>query len=172
MRSDIISIDNQGNGLEAALSQTEAVAKFRGLDDKQALQLRILTEELMGMVRGITGEMTGTFWIDSEDRAFTLHVSTKTRMDAFKRYNFISASTENRNEAAKGFVGFLRDKFEKAMLSEDNNVCFDYSGADRGEASGDEEWDRYERSILRKLADKIVIGVRGNNVEMDVLKQF
>ena len=172
MRSDCITIDNKGNGFEAALSQAEAVAEFRELDEKQTLQLRILTEELMGMVRSITGEMAGTFWIDSEDKAFTLHLSTKTRMDAVKRFQLVSASTGNRNEAVHGFIGLLRDKFERAMLSEDNTICFDYSGAVLPQRPQEEEWDRYERSILRKLADEIRISVRGGKVEMDVLKKF
>ena len=172
MRSDIINIDNKGNGFEAALSQTEAVAKFRGLDDKQALRLRMLTEELLSMVRSVTGDMAGTFWIDSEDKAFTLHLSTKTKMDAIKRYQFISTSTDYKNEAAKGFIGMLRDKFETAMLSGENSVFYDYTGTPLDEAPEDKEWDRYERSILRKLADEIKIGVRGGNVEMDVMKQF
>lgn len=172
MRSDCITIDNKGNGFEAALSQAEAVAEFRGLDEKQALRLRILTEELLGMVRSITGEMAGTFWIDSEDKAFTLHLSTKTRMDAAKRFHLISASTENRNEAARSFIGYLRDRFENAMLSEDNSIFYDSCGMPLSGGSQDGEWDRFERSILRKLADEIRIGVRGGNVEMDVIKKF
>ena len=44
MKSDVINIDNRGNGFEAALSETEAAAKYRDLDSKQTLQLRILTE--------------------------------------------------------------------------------------------------------------------------------
>ena len=172
MRSDCISIDNEGNGFEAALFQADAVAKYRGLDPKEALHLRIITEELMGMVRSITGEMAGTFWIDSEDKAFTLHLSTKTAMDASKRYQLISASTSHKNEAARSFIGFLRDKFENAMLADDTGIYYDSNGNPLNEVPNDEEWDRYERSILRKLADEIRIGVRGNTVEMDVIKRF
>ncbi|MBR0207071.1 MAG: hypothetical protein IJQ45_10055 [Clostridia bacterium] len=171
MRSDCIHIDNKGNGFEAALFQAEAVAKYRELNDKEALQLRILTEELMGMVRSITGEMAGTFWIDSEGKAFTLHLSTKTRMDASKRYQLISASTSKTNEEAKSFIGYLRDKFESAMLAEDN-ICYDSNGMPLDELPEEEEPDRYEYSILRKLADEIKIHVRGGTVELDVLKTF
>ena len=172
MRSDIIQIDNQGNGMEAALLETESVARFRGLNEKETLRLRMLTEELMGMARSITGEMTATFWIDSEDKAFTLHLSTKTKMDAGKRYQLISSATSQKNEAAKSFIGFLRDKFETAMHAESDGVAFDFNGNPLDELPADEEWDRYERSILRKLADEIKIGVRGGKVEMEVLKQF
>ena len=172
MRSDSIAIDNRGNGLETALSQTRALAKLCELNPKETLQLQMLTEEMMGMVRSITGEMNGMFWIENKDKAFTLHLSTKTVMDAIKRYRFLSTSTTNRNEAAKGFIGFLRDKFEAAMLAEDNSVYYDSNGMILDEAPEENEWDRYERSILRKLADEIRIGVRGGNVEMEVVKKF
>ena len=172
MRSDIINIDNQGNGFESALSQAESVAKFRGLDARETIRLRILTEELLGVVRSLTGEMSGTFWIDSEGKAFTLHLSTKTKMDAIKRYQLISSSTANKNEASKGFLGFLRDKFESAILSDGGVVLYDMNGMPLDEAPETEEWDRYERSILRRLADEIKISVRGGAVEMEVLKAF
>ena len=36
----------------------------------------------------------------------------------------------------------------------------------------DPEWDRYERSVLRNLADNIKIFIRGKKVHMTVTKQF
>ena len=36
----------------------------------------------------------------------------------------------------------------------------------------DEEWDGYERSILRRIVDDIKISIRGGEVEMTVLKSF
>ncbi len=172
MRSDIIIIDNKGNGLEAALQEAESTARFHELNGKETVQLRMLTEELMGLARSVTGEMAGKFWIDSEGKSFTLHLSTKTKMDANKRYQLISSSTSNKNEAAKGFIGMLRDKFETAMMAEEDGVCYDFAGNPMNENNSDEEWDRYERSILRRLADEIKIGVRGGAVEMEVRKQF
>ena len=40
------------------------------------------------------------------------------------------------------------------------------------EAPEDSEWDRYERSILRKFADEIRIGVKGGLVDIEVVKVF
>lgn len=171
MRSDIISIDNKGNGVAAALAEAKTVAQYRGLNDKETLQIEILTEELMSLARSVTGELAASFWIDSENKDFTLHLSTKTKMDASKRYQLISTSTANKNEAAKGFLGFLRDKFESAMLQEEG-YHYDVSGNLLDEAAEDKEWDRYERSILRRLSDEIKIGVRGGKVEMEVKKSF
>ena len=41
--------------------QAEKVAAYKGLSPKGALHLRLLTEEMMGMMRSITGEKEGKF---------------------------------------------------------------------------------------------------------------
>ena len=171
MKTDIITIDNKGNGMEAAQAQVTMAARARGLNEKETLQLNILTEELMGLARSVTGELAASFWIESEAKHFSLHLSTKTKMDASKRYLLMYTSTSGKNEAAKGFIGFLRDKFENALLAESDGTFYD-SNSNATDEVPDEEWDRYERSILRKLADEIKIGVKGGLVEIEVVKTF
>ena len=172
MKTDIITIDNKGNGMEAAQAQVTMAAQARGLNEKDTLQLNILTEELMGLARSVTGELAASFWIESEGKRFSLHLSTKTKMDASKRYLLMYTSTSGKNEAAKGFIGFLRDKFESALQSEGDGVYYDANFNALNEAPEDKEWDRYERSILRRLADEIRIGVKGGLVEIKVIKTF
>ena len=36
----------------------------------------------------------------------------------------------------------------------------------------DPEWDKYEQSTLKRLAETIRIGIRGDNVDMTVTKRF
>ena len=172
MKTDIITIDNKGNGMEAAQAQVTMAAQARGLNEKETLQLNILTEELMGLARSVTGELTASFWIESEEKRFSLHLGTRTQMDARKRYQLLSSATTGRNEAAKGFIGYLRDKLENAILSGDDGIYYDSSNRMLDEAPEDNEWDRYERSILRRFADEIKIGVKGGLVEIEVVKTF
>lgn len=176
MKSDIIHIDNQGVGFEAALAQTEKVAQFRGLGEKETLRLRICAEEMLGLARSVTGEMKADFWLENEGKEFDLHMSTKTVMDKEKRYHLLSSASSRKNEAAKSFLGKLRDAFEEAMLSDVNysadelpdsvikDICYYHPE--------DPEWDGYEQSILRRLADEIKISIRGGTVEMTVTKRF
>ena len=35
-----------------------------------------------------------------------------------------------------------------------------------------EKWDEYERSILVKLADDVIVGVKGKNVSIIIKKKF
>lgn len=169
MKSDVIIIDGTGKGIEAAQRQTELAAQYRGLDEKSLLQLQIMTEEIMSLARSVTGETAASFWIESEERRFSLHLETRTKMDASKRYQLMFSSTTNKNEAAKGFLGFLRDKFETAVQAETDGVYYDGT---QEEVPEDKEWDRYERSILRRLADDIKISVKGGLVGIEVVKTF
>ena len=96
MKSDIIRIDNQGNGFQEALTQTEKAAQYRGLSRKESLQLRLCTEELLSLARSVTGEMKASFWLESEEKRFSLHLSTETVMDREKRKNLIASATSRR----------------------------------------------------------------------------
>jgi hypothetical protein len=40
------------------------------------------------------------------------------------------------------------------------------------DTAGDEEWDQLEKSIVAKLADDVIVGVRGRRVEIIIQKAF
>ena len=90
MKTDLITINNQGMGFPAALRECRKAAEYRKLDKKPALQLELLTEELLSMARSVTGDMKGTFWIESEGMRFDLHLSTQTIMDREKREQLLN----------------------------------------------------------------------------------
>ena len=77
MKSDVIIISNDGKGMEEALVQAEKVAQYKELNHKTTLHLRLLTEEMLCMMRSITGERTGRFWIEDQDKLFQLHLQLK-----------------------------------------------------------------------------------------------
>ena len=174
MKSDVIIIDNRGSGFSSAVEQTKKVASFVGLKRKDSVQLQMLTEEMLSLARSVTGEMEASFWIEFEGKQADLHMTTKTVMDTAKRELLISTASSRKNEAAKTFLGKLRDVFEEAMLSDPepwdapNDVLNDMPQGVFGES----DWDGYERSILRRLADDVKVGIRGGLVEISVSKRF
>lgn len=173
MKSDIIRIDNRGNGFRDALTQTAKAAQFRELDRKEELQLRLCTEEMLSLARSVTGEMEATFWLESEGKSFDLHLSTHTVMDREKRSNLLASATSGKNEAAGSFLGKLRDAFETAMASEADNSIPEEAMDDMVNRSIEiPEWDEYEQSILRNTADQVKIAIRGGMVDMTVSKHF
>ena len=65
MQTDKIRVTSSGEGIERALQESEKFASYVGLTGKDALRLRLLAEETLGMVEAITGDFTATFWLES-----------------------------------------------------------------------------------------------------------
>ena len=55
MRIEEVKVNSQGLGWDEALEFTEKLGLEGGLDKKELLQLRLLGEELIGLMRGIAG---------------------------------------------------------------------------------------------------------------------
>ena len=200
MKSDVIHVKSSGEGIAQALSQAESVAAYKSLSPKNALHLRLLTEEMMGLLRAITGNLAANFWIEDHDNEYRLYLVTTARMNLELRQQLLSAATSGRNAAAKGVIGKLRDLFERAVEPVDD-IMPDYCNlglvgtgiedADIAVASAfsmwslnqyrqaleskpeqKEQWDELEKSVIAKIADEIRIGINGSQVEMIVFKRF
>ena len=173
MKSDVIKIDNSGNGFQDALIQTTKSAQFRNLSHKETLQLRLCAEEMLSLARSVTGEMQASFWVESTGKQFDMHLSTKTVMDREKRENLLASATSRKNEAASTFLGKLRDAFEQAMLSDVTYSIPEDALDDLANHPIEiPEWDEYEQSILRKVADEVKIAIRGDMVDMTITKKY
>ncbi len=175
MKSDMIRIDNQSNGFERAIEETNRVASYQGLNPKETLRLQVIAEEMLSLARSVTGEMEASFWIEGEGKAFNLHLTTRTVMDKDKRYQLLSSATSRKNEAAKSLLGKLRNAFEEAMAAEvdhSDEIPDELIPDTVYQSIDDPEWDGYERSVLRSLADEVKIGIRGGTVDMAVSKRF
>ena len=174
MRSDIVSIDNSGKGFQCATDQAKKVAVYKGLAELDGIQLQVLTEELLSLARSITGNLDASFWIEFEGPQADLHLTTQAVLDKEKRAELIASSTSRKNEASKTFLGSLRDMFEEAMAADaehfvpSNDILNDLPHGIYEEP----EWDGYERSILRSLADEVKIGIQGHTVDITVSKRF
>ena len=104
MKSDVIVVSNKGSRMEAALDQVEKVAAYKGLKGKNALHLRLLAEETMSMMRSITGETQGEFWIEDNDGVYDLHLRAATRMTSVKREMLLSASSKLNEDDIKYLI--------------------------------------------------------------------
>ena len=175
MKSEVIRIDNQENGFKEAVEETMKLADCLKLNEEETLQLDHITEETLSLIRSVTGEIQASYWVEAEGKAFCLHVTTKTTMDKEKRNNLISSTSSRKNEITNTFLGKLRDAIEQAIAA-DGVRQYDNPEDDLTEYMNyhpaDPEWDEYEKSILKQLADNITIAIRGGLVEMTVSKDF
>ena len=176
MKSDVIHVKNSGAGFNEALEQAELVAKFKNLPAKSALHLRLLTEEMMGMMHALTGQKEADFWIEDKGDVYSLHLSVETLMTAEKRRQLLAASKSGSNTKAKGFTGKLRDLFEEAILGypddSDDGIPDEVYKDLVVHPAENPEWDEFEQSVLRSVADKVKIAIRGDSIDMTVSKSF
>ena len=201
MKTDVIHVKNTGEGYEEALNQAEAVAAYKKLSHKDSIRLRLLAEEMLGMFHTIA-HREADFWIEDDgSRNFQLHLAAETHMTQGKRKALLGVSTSGENAAAKGVMGKLRDMFAKALEPDDDFLPSYFIGGwytnDIAEASllsmramevemwsmsrykasldarkEESEWDELEKSIVANLADDVRISIRGEKVEMVILKSF
>ena len=202
MKTDVIHVSSSGKGMNEALAQAEAAANYKSLSKKDAIRMRLLAEELLGMFRSIAGKTEADFWVEDENKSFELHLISDTQMTTDKRKKLISVSTKGENAAAKGVMGKLRDLFAKAIEPDDDNSPSYFMGGwmapnlgsssmpVMGEVGAElwslnqyklslknkqenkEEWDELEKSIVASIADEVKIYIRGENTEMVIFKKF
>lgn len=199
MRSDVCKIEKGTGDLAAILKESEKVAVYNELDRKQTMQLRLLCEELDGMLPEIIGDFEGKLWIEFEKGLCRINVSiTMTELSAERREELIKISKNGKNAAAVGLVGKIRSSMEKLMLDTDFADAFSasmvtidvntgyYMGMDytscwsmgqfkHGEADAPEQpaqWDELERSVIESVADDVVVGVKGKRADIVIIKKF
>ena len=75
MKSDVCKLTNNAASLEAILKESEKAAAYVNLDKKEAMNLRLMAEELIGMLPELLSFSDGEFWIISDGKKFELHVA-------------------------------------------------------------------------------------------------
>ena len=74
---NICKIEKGTRDLDAILRESERVAEYNDLSHKQSLQLRLLCEEIDGLLPNIIEEFDGELWIEAEDGVCKINVSIK-----------------------------------------------------------------------------------------------
>lgn len=200
MKTDVITVSSRGNRMDAALAQVDKVCAYKGLNGKNSLHLHLLAEEMMGMMRSITGETSGQFWIEDEDDVYSLHLAVNTSMNSGKRDQLLSAATSGKNESAKGLMGRLRDFFDREsdedvsalsssllmpeMYDQFSSPTLEMewtmaryesglaSRVEQDDPAAKEAWDELEKSVVAHVADDVKVSIRGRSVEMIIIKKL
>lgn len=199
MKSNICKLTKNGGGLALIQEEVEKCSLYNHLDKKQSLRLHLLAEELVGMLPELLKNCEGEFWIENQDRQFELHVTVTTSIyDNEERERIMSLSTSGKNAAAVGIMGKIRAAAEAMIIhllnpdmaivvSGYNSSPFgfmamenyayawtlgEYMNNVRQRAENQKEWDELEKSIVANLADDVIVGIKGQQVEIIVKKIF
>ena len=201
MKSNICKIEKGTRALDAILKESERVAEYNGLNHKQTLQLRLICEEIDGMLPYIIDDFEGRFWIDFEDGVCKVNASIQIpEFYTDKKEALINVAKNKKNAAAVGIVGKIRDAIENFIFNEAAMEIWDLSAESYGPygfASGycevadysyywrleeyknyvkkeekKEEWDELEKSVIASVADDITVGIKGTSAEIVIIKKF
>ncbi|MBQ7627689.1 MAG: hypothetical protein IJS85_01935, partial [Clostridiales bacterium] len=104
MKTETVKIFSTGEGRDKALELTEKTGAFCGLDGKSALRLRLLSEELIELIRPFEGDLQGDFWMEAEDRNVEIHLKAEVPMDLKTRSELLAVSSSGKNAEAKGII--------------------------------------------------------------------
>lgn len=192
MKSNVCTFRKGEIDLTPILTETEKVTTYNGLQKKQALGLRLLAEELVSMLPALVRNFSGEFWIENEGPEYLLNVRMSVEdMDISTRDELIRMSTNQKNSAAVGITGKICAVFDyMAMGSAQGDVVTPASkygfsenvdfaclwslqqyqmGVPKEET---EQWDELEKSIIAKLSDDVLVGVRGKKVNVIIKKRI
>ena len=197
MNTEMIRINSYGDGMREALEATERLGVEGGLTPKQTLRLRLLAEELFGMMRSIVGEMEADYRVERAYQDYTIRMKSEVIMTQELRRQLIAVSTQGENAAAIGFMGKLRDMIGAALLPKSDSPSMltlglmsmgSPGGYSAGSASYDwslvkyksglkesgaaDAWDELEKSIVANIADEVSIRIKGSVVEIIISKTF
>ena len=198
MQSNVCKIEKGAKDLSAILKESEKVAVYNELTHKQSLQLRLLCEEIDGMLPNMFDDFCGDFWIEYADGVCKVHLSINILdLNSEKKAELIGLAKNKKNLAAVGIVGKIRNSIENFFLNEESmravdvavssyymtaGTCesMDYSylwSLDRYRNTVKQEekadaWDELEKSVIASVADDVLVGIKGKNAEIVIVKKF
>ena len=197
MKSNVCKIEKGNKDLDAILQESESVAQYNGFTHKQALQLRLICEEIDGMLPNIIDEFSGDFWIEYENGVCKVNVAVEfNEFSVEKKKELIQVAKNKKNAAAVGIVGKIRSIIEDFFLNNEASVygaptdfynvaseygvyldnpymwsLNEYKTTVRKEKR-EEEWDELEKSIIASIADDVIVGVKGTRANIVIVKKF
>jgi hypothetical protein len=160
--------------------------------------MRLLCEEIDGMLPNIIDDFEGDLWIDFEDGVCKVNVSIKIpEFNAGKKEELIGIAKDKKNAAAVGIVGKIRNVIEDFFLDE-NSECAMSAASNAFQAStgfnegvdysylwslekyrstvkqedGNEGWDELEKSVIASAADDVIVGIKGKRADIVIVKKF
>lgn len=198
MKTEIIHISSNGEGISEALAAVEETGLKQGFDTDEAKHLRLLSEETLELVGSITGRMDADFSADIRDDECEIRLEGKPTATSIKKSGLVSQYLDPsgigkkiaalfespfedllKNEEAISEIGIQRvdERLMKEMgRTGDGFVwtldAYELSVFDSRSAKKEENWEEINSSIIASLSDEVRIFVFSDCAELVIIKHF
>ena len=194
MKSNVCKLEKGNKDLAVVFNECEKVAEYNNLTHKQALHLRLLCEEIDGMLPNIIEDFEGDLWIEFEDGICKINISIEMpKFSVEKKEELIDLSRNKKNASAVGVLGKIRSMVEDLFLYENSlracAVSSDYYSATGfmeysscwtlseyketvKKENNRDAWDELEKSVISSVADDVIVGVKAKKVDIVIVKIF
>ncbi len=197
MKSNICKLSKDKKCLRNIISETEKVLEYNNLNKQNALRLRLLAEEMVGLISELIDNFEGDFWLENEGNKYRLYASLNVKnINKELKENLIELSSNKKNNLAKGIKGKILSVFQNIALDIAENGAYvpssyyytsceeyahaysytwsltEYTTNIKTSENKETEWDELEKSIIAKLANDVLVGVLKDKVEILIVKDF
>lgn len=198
MKTEMIHISSNGEGIAEALAAVEEAGIKQGFDTSDAKHLRLLSEETLELVGSITGRMDADFSADIRDNECEIRLVGKPTTTSIKKSGLVAqyldpsgigkkiaalfeTSFEDllKNEVALSETGIQR--VDEGILKEMGRTgegfvwtldSYELSVFDSHSAKKEENWDEINSSIIASLSDEVRIFVFTDVAELVIIKHY
>ena len=192
IKSLICPIEGNSWDTERALNEVDAFSRYQEIGAKSSEHLRLIGEELLGMVGGLLDVQEGRFWIEADGDEYVVNLAAKSIVGG--RAKSILDST-SKNIEYKGVSGVVRRAIDNmGQMFRDSGATYNLSEQIDAALAGTEVisedalawslnsysesiardekaelWDELELPVLKKLSKDIIISYRNDRVDIKVI---
>ncbi|NLI20162.1 MAG: hypothetical protein GX418_01225 [Clostridiales bacterium] len=189
MQSDVISIS--ADSIAPALDMVERTVTYIGYPAEYGARMRLLAEELIGSIRFVLDETKATLWVDTDDTDMEIHLKLEGVLSDATRDKLTEISRRRCNEPPKGLFARIGAFFSDAFMTDAAEyvpMFLDGTSPSAGltiplsllsgyeapavEEAPDDGSPGLEASILRGMADDVVVCARPSRAELTVKKKL
>ncbi len=121
MKNEKIMISSKDIDLNEALKDIDEHITALGLGKKDSLHLRLIAEEILGMMNAMTGDYKAMMWFERNVKEASVNLTARTgSMNIDMKEGLLSVSSSGKNASRKGFMSKIGDIIENGILNFEN----------------------------------------------------
>ena len=176
VRSEHVKIRNVNDDIVRAYDVLADYSSDVDIKDKEYLKLRLLTEEVLRLVKQILDSSSVELWFEGSNRVSRIIMDSTETLEGSKKDKLSSIATSGTISEEKGFFSKLTDMFLIKHPEEKTWSLKEYKRQLQAKKAEDkyspDAWEDLERSLVANLADDIEIKLQDGHIRMVVTKDF